>query len=121
MPEIGEAAADDSDSEVAETVEEHIEEIQTTSADGTTMDQTTVVAPEPHINTINTPLVEEVGASQQEIVDVPNLGRGHRPKLPSSRLRDYVVNTVSLDSSLSLSLCKITISTAVLRFVISDL
>ena len=32
-----------------------------------------------------------------------DLGRGHRSKVPSTRLRDYVVNTVTIECPLSLS------------------
>lgn len=95
-PEIVEAAFDDSDSEAAEVEVEHDEELGTAPMAVTVMEQPPVVAPVPETNPIVTSLVEDVGASQQEV-----LGRGHRQKIPSSRLHDYIVNTVSLDTSLS--------------------
>lgn len=61
---------------------------------------------------------EEASALPPSPAPEDALGRGHRQKSTSSRLRDYVVNTVAVASPLSR--LKLTSSTAVFRFGLSS-
>lgn len=60
---------------------------------------------EPETSLASETASEEITASKNSSEENTEhiLGRGHRPKIPSSKLRDYVVGTVVVDSPLSLS------------------
>ena len=94
-PVLGEVSFDDTDSDTSEVelaaTEEIIQEAPATDAN---IQEDLIIAP-------------TAGETETTIENLPviveNLGRGLRTKTPSTRLRDYVVNTVTLDTSLSLS------------------
>lgn len=108
--EVGEVFFDAMDSDCSTSDDEQPEEI--TPATQTEQETTDVVI---DID----PLVVETVPPATEVEE--NLGRGLRSKLPSTRLRDYVVNTVTLAPTLSLSLSLINFifPTAVFRYGLS--
>lgn len=95
-PELGDVSFDESDSDSVDTTLELNIAVENTIP--TEVEQTTPIV-EPQMNEHVTPVEIAPELPVPELLVNEQLGRGHRTKVPSSRLRDYVVNIVILDDN----------------------
>ena len=112
-PEFGEISFDDSASEDIETATVTEKQSIEQSLDGTVTAAPNDPSTEVHNEMVSAVPAEMIPTNNIEVtvMEPPtssapaetSLGRGHRQKTQSTRLKDYVVNTVTIQQSLSLS------------------